>query len=98
MQYSLDEFEAMSKSPASQIQQILTRRCTDPLKLIRSVASQLRATAPAPTQKEPEPSHFVGGILKPLRDYFAPNGLGDGLSDEWKQAWSESIVSEVIAR
>ena len=88
----------MSQSPATQIQQILIRRCTDPLKLIRSVASQLRATTPAPSSKEPEPSHFIGGILKPLKDYFAPNGPGDGLSEECRHAWSENIVSEVVAR
>lgn len=95
---SLDALKSMFDAPAAQIQQILIRRCTDPLKLVRSVASQLRATAPSPSLKKPEPSHFVSSILKPLREYFAPNGLGEGLDEELSKAWSRTIVSEVIAR
>ncbi|KAJ9114193.1 hypothetical protein QFC20_001709 [Naganishia adeliensis] len=97
MQQSLDALKMMFDAPSTQIQQILIRRCTDPLKLVRSVASQIRATAPAATQKMPEPSHFISSILKPLREYFAAGGLGEGLDEELSRAWIRAIVSEVVA-
>lgn len=88
----------MFEAPATQIQQILIRRCTDPLKLVRSVASQIRATAPATTQKQAEASHFIGSILKPLREYFAPGALGEGLEAEMSKKWIGAVVSEVVAK
>jgi hypothetical protein len=98
MQQSLDALKIMFDAPATRIQQILIRRCTDPLKLVRSVASQIRATAPAATQKTPEPSHFISSIMKPLKEYVGAGGLGEGLDEELSRAWIRAIVSEVVAR
>lgn len=98
LQESLEDLSAMFNAPSTQIQQILIRRCTDPLKLIRSVASQLRTVPMSSTQKEPEPSHFVGSILKPLKEYFAKGGSGDGLHAEVGEEWSRRILAEVISR
>ncbi|OCF42245.1 hypothetical protein I317_03980 [Kwoniella heveanensis CBS 569] len=60
--------------------QIITRRCVDPLKLIRSIASQFRAS-PSPSSAAttgsktassaaPAPSYFIPQVLKPLHNLF----------------------------
>jgi hypothetical protein len=98
MQQSLNALQAMFDAPATQIRQILIRRCTDPLKLVRSVASQIRATPPATTQKKAEASHFISSILKPLREYFAAGGLGEGLEEGLNRDWTRAVVNEVVAK
>ncbi|KAJ9117561.1 hypothetical protein QFC22_004411 [Naganishia vaughanmartiniae] len=98
LQESLQGLSSLFSAPSTQIQQILIRRCTDPLKLIRSVASQLRAVPTSATQKEPEPSHFVGNILKPLKEYFANGGPGESVHAEVGEEWSRRILAEVISR
>ncbi|KAJ9098237.1 hypothetical protein QFC21_004566 [Naganishia friedmannii] len=97
LQESLEGLSSLFNAPSKQIQQILIRKCTDPLKLIRSVASQLRAVPMSSTQKEPEPSHFVGSILKPLKEYFTSGGPGEGLHAEVGEEWSRRILAEVIS-
>ena len=69
---------------------ILTRRSTDSLKLVRSVASQFRAAPSKST--EITPSYFISSILKPLHDFYATRSA---LSTTYGQQWSTEIIDSV---
>jgi hypothetical protein len=75
---------------------ILTRRCTEPLKLVRSVASQFRA-APAPTlsssSNSPSPSYYVPTVFKPLQTLYSSR---PPLRDTYGPTWSTSIAETVF--
>jgi hypothetical protein len=95
---SLESLENMSSAPEKQILAILIRRCTEVLKLVRSVASQFRAGPPKSKIEAIVPSHFVPGILRPLKDYFKRGGLGDSLKEQMGEQWTRVVLEEVVSR
>ncbi|TYJ52897.1 hypothetical protein B9479_006485 [Cryptococcus floricola] len=72
----------------SKIESILIRRCLDPLKLIRSIASQFRASTPNPTAPS-QASYYVPSVLKPLRAVY-------GQRPELKERHSEELGGRVV--
>ncbi|ORX35364.1 oligomeric golgi complex component, COG2-domain-containing protein [Kockovaella imperatae] len=69
---------------------ILTRRCSDSLKLVRAVASQFRA---APSKSaEITPSYFIPSILKPLHDFYASRPT---LATTYGPEWSTTVFDAV---
>ncbi|GAA5967676.1 hypothetical protein JCM8115_006895 [Rhodotorula mucilaginosa] len=80
-------------SLSSQVITILVKRCAEHLKLVRSVASQVRAS----TRKGPiEPSYFVHNILKELRAYL--NGPGRVIEEELRRKWATAVVEDIAGR
>ncbi|KAG0653924.1 hypothetical protein C6P46_002065 [Rhodotorula mucilaginosa] len=80
-------------SLSSQVITILVKRCAEHLKLVRSVASQVRAS----TRKGPiEPSYFVHNILKELRAYL--NGPGRVIEEELRKKWATAVVEDIAGR
>ncbi|KWU42557.1 COG complex component [Rhodotorula sp. JG-1b] len=80
-------------SLSSQVITILVKRCAEHLKLVRSVASQVRAS----TRKGPiEPSYFVHNILKELRAYV--NGPGRVIEEELRKKWATAVVEDIAGR
>ena len=77
---------------ADKIISILTRRCTDPLKLVRSVASQFRATPSRNT--ELAPSYFISSILKPLQAFLTAH---PSLASKYGSQWSSNIIDSVCS-
>jgi hypothetical protein len=76
---------------AEKIVTILTQQCTEALKLVRSVASQLRA---APTRStETTPSYFIPSILKPLHSFYASRPALKSHNDEWSPRVVDSVCS-----
>ncbi|KAK8853311.1 hypothetical protein IAR55_004015 [Kwoniella newhampshirensis] len=75
---------------------ILTRRCTDPLKLIRSIASQLRASPSSSTSSSStsnlQPSYFIPTVLRPLHSLFA---LRPVLKEKYGPEWSTQVFDQV---
>lgn len=73
---------------------ILIKRCAEHLKLVKSVASQVRAS----TRKGPptEPSYFIPNILKDLRGYLG--GVGKVVEVELRTKWALAVVEEVASR
>ncbi|ORY35805.1 oligomeric golgi complex component, COG2-domain-containing protein [Naematelia encephala] len=70
---------------------ILSRRSIETLKLVRSVASQFRATPAKST--EITPSYFIPSILKPLHELFNSRSV---LKDKYQSEWSSNIVDQVF--
>ncbi|BGP46800.1 hypothetical protein JCM10450v2_002648 [Rhodotorula kratochvilovae] len=90
---SLSALSALVPPLSSQIITILVKRSIEPLKLVRSVASQVRAS----TRKGPqEPSYFVAGILKELRAYVA--GPGRVVEEEMRRKWATAVVEDIAGR
>ncbi|RXK37916.1 hypothetical protein M231_04805 [Tremella mesenterica] len=79
-----------SYSLISTLLSILVRRCSEPLKLIRSIASQFRASPSSSTQ--PTPSHFIPTIFKPLQELL--NSLPT-LKEKYGCDWSSQVVDTV---
>lgn len=92
----LGSLDNLMKSPDSHALSILTRRCAESLKLIRSVASQLRTSATSSTNT-PVPSHFIAAVFKPAKDYFGVGGVGEALKSEVGASWNRIILEEVVA-
>lgn len=86
---ALSALAAVEGPVATQIITILSRRATESLKLVRSVASQLRTAGPA----EIKPSFFIPTILKPVHQYFAGVDLPDV-----KAEWSKRVICDVFQR
>lgn len=84
MSLSTDGYEAI-------ILTCLTARALDPLKMVRSVASQIRATPRAPNQKA-RPSDFIKSITQPLTTMMASQ---PGLKS-YEKTWAERIATEVF--
>lgn len=76
---------------SARIVSILQRRCSEPVKAVRSVASQLRASPPKTTA----PSHFIPSLLKPLHAFFDAR---PSLAKEHKEAWSAEVVGYVCGQ
>ena len=74
---------------SDKIVEILSRRCTESLKLVRSVASQLRA-APSKTA-EITPSYFVPSILKPVHSFYAARPSLKAHGDDWSVRIVDSV-------
>ncbi|GAA5872300.1 hypothetical protein JCM8547_004805 [Rhodosporidiobolus lusitaniae] len=92
---SLDALTSLTPSLSSQLATILVKRCAEHLKLVRSVASQVRASTRRQGQ-EREASYFVGNILKELRSFLG--GPGRVVEESVRVRWAETVVEEVAAR
>ncbi|GAA5842321.1 hypothetical protein JCM11251_003984 [Rhodosporidiobolus azoricus] len=90
---SLANLTSVVPSLSSQITTILTKRCAEHLKLVRSVASQVRAST---RRGATEPSYFVGNILKELKGYLA--GPGRVVEEELRRKWATAVVEEIAGR
>ncbi|WVN87517.1 uncharacterized protein L203_102700 [Cryptococcus depauperatus CBS 7841] len=65
-----DHLSPSTSHHTSRIIAILVRRCVDPLKLIRSIASQFRASHTSSSSNPIQPSYFVSSVLKPVHSLF----------------------------
>lgn len=97
LNHSLAGLSGLFNAPSTHIISILIRRCTAPLPLVRSVASQLRNAPATQSKDDVKPSQFVGNVLKPLKEYFGKGGYGEDLRDEVGGTWSRKVVEEVVA-
>ncbi|GAA6031739.1 hypothetical protein JCM8097_001962 [Rhodosporidiobolus ruineniae] len=93
---SLSSMTSLVPSLSSQITTILIKRCAEHLKLVRSVASQVRASTRRPGQGAAEPSYFVPSILKELRAYLA--GPGRVVEKDLREKWATAVVEDIAAR
>ncbi|GAA6002082.1 hypothetical protein JCM10207_003064 [Rhodosporidiobolus poonsookiae] len=93
---SLASMTSLVPSLSSQITTILTKRCAEHLKLVRSVASQVRASTRRGPAGAAEPSYFVHSILKEVRGYVA--GPGRVVEEELRIRWATSVVEDVASR
>ena len=84
---SLDPF-----SFEERIVTIMSRRCCEALKLVRSIASQFRAS-PAKIV-EAQPSYFVPTVLKPLHQLLQSQ---PELRSTYGPSWSTRVVEEVLS-
>lgn len=70
---------------------ILQRRCAEPLKFVRSVASEFRA---APAKTSTAPSRFIPSVLRPLHAFLdARPSL-----KAYREPWSRAVVEHVLAQ
>ncbi|GAA5933962.1 COG2 family protein [Sporobolomyces koalae] len=93
MQESLAALDAIIPSLASQITTILIKRCAEHLKLVRSVASQVRAST---RKTSSEPSYFVHNILKELKLYLG--GPARVVEEELRVKWATVVVDDIAGR
>ncbi|OXC68066.1 hypothetical protein AYX13_03275 [Cryptococcus neoformans] len=78
----------------SKILSILTRRCIDPLKLIRSIASQFRSSpTPSTSSSTRQPSYFVPSVFKPLHSLFSAQPQ---VKERYQQDFSRQIADAVF--
>lgn len=78
---------------ATSIVTLLVKACAEPLKSVKPMGSQIRASN---RKTGTEPSYFVSNILKPLREYRQE--LEKVLNDEDRQNWTTQVVNEVASR
>ena len=64
----------MIPSLLTQMVTILSKRCSEPLRLIRSGASQVRTNTKSKTSGSNDPSYFVFNILRPIRVFLEGSG------------------------
>jgi len=76
---------------SDKIVDIVTKRCADSLKLVRSVASQMRATPSRSSNIAP--SYFIPSILRPLHSFYTSRSGLKAHNDDW----SPRIVDSVCA-
>ncbi|WVW86287.1 hypothetical protein I302_108329 [Kwoniella bestiolae CBS 10118] len=92
----LEEHLTIPITPYSNVLlQILTRRCIDPLKLIRSIASQFRSsttTSSTPTSAN-QASYFIPNVLKPISNLYT---LQPQLKSTYGREWSTQILDSVL--
>jgi hypothetical protein len=93
MRESLASLTSIIPSLSSQITTILVKRCAEHLKLVRSVASQVRAST---KKTSTEPSYFVHNILKELRSYLA--GPARVVEQELRVKWASTVVDDIAVR
>ncbi|KAM0790884.1 hypothetical protein ACM66B_004723 [Microbotryomycetes sp. NB124-2] len=92
---SLTRLSSVVPPLSSQIVTILVKRCSEHLKHVRSVASQVRAS----TRKGPaEPSFFVFNILKELRTFLESNHVVKFVDEDLKRQWATNVAEEVATR
>ncbi|CAB4405568.1 unnamed protein product [Rhizophagus irregularis] len=88
---SLSSLQSDLPDLSQKISTILTKRCTEALRHVRSIITQYRQ----PNTKPPtESSYFVPHIMKPLAAFYDSNKLY--LSDKRRKEWS-SIVGDAVA-
>ncbi|KAK6909291.1 hypothetical protein I203_103308 [Kwoniella mangroviensis CBS 8507] len=77
--------------------QILNRRCIDPLKLIRSIASQFRSSTSTSSitssSSSNQASYFIPNVLKPISNLY---NLQPQLKDTYGKEWSIQILDSVL--
>ncbi|CDZ97124.1 cog complex component [Phaffia rhodozyma] len=95
LENSLSTLSAYVSPLSGQIIQILTRRCTEPLRLVRGVASQYLGVSDK--RKPKEPSFFVPSIMKPVRTYFSNGQAEATLKTEFGQEWTGAVFEEIAA-
>ena len=97
MSASLASITALAAPLLLQLVAILSKRCSEPLRLVRSGASQVRA-APrsAKAQALPEPSYFVPNILRPARAFL--DGAGKVLPSGERQALVQALLEDLAGR
>ena len=88
---SLSSLQSDLPDLSQRISTILTKRCTEALRHVRSIITQYRQ----PNTKPPtESSYFVPHIMKPLAAFYDTNKLY--LSDKRRKEWS-TIVGDAVA-
>lgn len=88
----LEVFTPPTASFEAKIVSILSRRCTEPLKLVRSVASQFRAT-PNKTA-ETQPSYFIPTVFRPIHHVLASRSA---IRERYGEAWSTPVADHVFS-
>ncbi|BEI86813.1 hypothetical protein CcaverHIS002_0701590 [Cutaneotrichosporon cavernicola] len=79
-----------TKAFAARIISILQRRCAEPLKHVRSVASQFRAAPP----RSSAPSHFVSQVLRPLHTFLDARPALSAYRADWSAAVVEHVLTQ----
>lgn len=82
---------------SSHVVTLLSRQCCDAVAAVKSIPGQVRMSKRPPT----EPSHFVPGILRPLKEFFgiqASDGPGEPLREEFLEAYSTDVFEAVCKR
>lgn len=82
----------------SQLATILSKRCSEPLRLVRSGASQVRANASKNNNNNatPEPSYFVPNILRPAKVFL--EGQGKVLQEDMKGNIMQTLFEDLANR
>ncbi|GAA6009286.1 hypothetical protein JCM11491_004257 [Sporobolomyces phaffii] len=93
MRESLAALTSVIPSLSSQITTILIKRCAEHLKLVRSVASQVRAST---RKTATEPSYFVHNILKELKAYLT--GPARVVEADLRAKWATTVVDDIAGR
>lgn len=70
---------------------ILQRRCSEPLKFVRSVASELRA---APAKPSLTASRFIPSVLRPLHAFLDARPALQAYREPWSRAVIEHVLSQ----
>ncbi|ORX61373.1 COG complex component [Hesseltinella vesiculosa] len=95
---SMDEMlDSLETSTSHEIDKrvtgVISRRCMESLKLVKSIFSQYRQ----PNKPRPkEPSHFIPNIFKPFRAFIDQNQ--PWISDAKASAWAVMIIDMVVFR
>lgn len=82
---------------SSQVVILLSRQCCDAVVAVKTIPGQVRMNKRTPH----EPSHFVPGILRPVKSFFgiqANDGPGEGMRGEFLKAYSTEIFELVCKR
>lgn len=84
---------SLSTTPyAERIVHILQKRSAEPLKLVRSVASQFRASG-SKSSGPPAPSYFVPQLLKPVHVFFDTR---PALKTKYQARWAGEVADHVM--
>lgn len=87
----------LTSTLSNQIVLILSKRSTEPLKFVKQVASQVRATSGKKGAKQDEPSHFVSSILRELKA-FVEIGSGKLVEEGIRKEWCERVLDDVVTK
>lgn len=92
-QSSLETLSSSTPRIAATVVSLLVKACADPLKSVKPMGSQIRASN---RKTGAEPSYFVSNILRPLREYC--NGPAKTLEENDRQEWIQRVINEVASR
>ena len=97
---SLATLTAIVPALLAQLISILSKRCAEPLRLVRSGASQVRANASKSSKagSSPEPSYFVPNILRPAKVFLDSSGSGRHLPADEKSALVHGLFEDLSMR
>lgn len=93
---TLETLTSIIPSLLAQLATILSKRCSEPLRLVRSGASQVRANASKGNGKAPEPSYFVPNILRPAKVFL--DGHGKVLQESMKRDIMQTLFEDLANR